>query len=405
MSAKIILEMEIIHLKLKISGTHLLTFVSIMQLNSIGYTVFFEETDFNHLNHFLKENSFSSIFVLCDKNTENHCLPLFLKGNKALKSAKVFSIPAGEKHKTLDTALSCWNFLLNNNADKTSLLICLGGGVVCDLGGFIASTFKRGINFINVPTTLLAMADASVGGKNGVDFNGYKNLIGTITQPQGVFICEDFLKTLPPRQIKNGFAEIVKAALIGDKKLWKKFLSLSKLPDSSLFRRTSCYPYEKNIKTKHETKLTDFIFDSVSVKNKIVLKDPTEKNIRKILNFGHTAGHAIEAYYLDKKNSLLHGEAIVMGMCVELCLGKILTLTSPKIAMDAFLFFKKHFALQPFSEKEIEIFIELMQHDKKNKNGELGFALIEDVAKPLINISASAQDVKEAFALYNNLLA
>ena len=354
-----------------------------MKLNSAGYFVYFEKDDFNHLNHFLKEHSFSNIFILCDKNTQKHCLPLFLKENKGVNDANVFSISAGEKHKTLNSALTCWNFLLENNADKNSLLICLGGGVVCDLGGFIASTFKRGMHFINVPTTLLAMADASVGGKNGVDFNGYKNLIGTITQPEGVFIYEDFLTTLPARQIKNGFAEIVKAALIGDKKLWKKFLFLPELPEANL---------------------TSFIHDSVLVKNKIVLKDPTEKNIRKILNFGHTAGHAIESHFLDKKISLLHGEAIVIGMCVELCLGKILTLTSPKIAIETFLFFKKHFTLQSFSEKEIEIFIELMQHDKKNKNGELNFALIEDVAKPLINISASAQDVKEAFTLYNNLL-
>ncbi|HTA60884.1 MAG TPA: 3-dehydroquinate synthase, partial [Bacteroidia bacterium] len=326
----------------------------------------------------------SNVFILCDKNTQKHCLPLFLKENTGLKGTNIFSISAGEKYKTLDTALTCWNFLLENNAGKNSLLICFGGGVVCDLGGFIASTFKRGMQFINVPTTLLAMADASVGGKNGIDFNGYKNLIGTITQPQGVFIHEGFLKTLPTRQIKNGFAEIVKAALIGDKKLWKKFLSLSKLP---------------------ETSLTSFIHDSVLVKNKIVLKDPTEKNIRKILNFGHTVGHAIESHFLDKKNSLLHGEAIVIGMCVELCLGKILTLTSPKTTIEAFLFFKKHFTLQSFSEKEIAVFIMLMQHDKKNKNGQLNFALIEDVAKPLINISASTQDVKEAFNLYNNLLA
>jgi 3-dehydroquinate synthase len=355
-----------------------------MKLNSAGYFVYFEKGSFSYLKHFLKEHSFSNIFILCDKNTEKHCLPLFLKENKPLKSASIFSIPVGEKYKTLDTALTCWNFLLKNNADKNSLLICLGGGVVCDLVGFIASTFKRGIHFINITTTLLAMADASVGGKNGVDLNGYKNLIGTITQPQGVFINEVFLETLPTRQIKNGFAEIIKAALISDKKLWKQFLSLDKLP---------------------ETNLTSFIQDSVSVKNKVVLKDPTEKNIRKILNFGHTVGHAVEAYFLDKKNSLLHGEAIVIGMCVELCLGKVLTLTAPKTTMAAFLFLKNHFILQSFSEKEIEVFIGLMQHDKKNKNGELNFALIEDVAKPLINISACAQDVKEAFALYNNLLA
>jgi 3-dehydroquinate synthase len=354
-----------------------------MKLKSAGYFVYFEKGEFDHLTHFLKEHAFSTIFILCDKNTEKHCLPFFLKKNKALKNSNVFSIPVGEKYKTFDTALQIWNFLLNHKADKNSLLICLGGGVICDLGGFTASTFKRGISFINIPTTLLAMADASVGGKNGVDFNGYKNIIGSITQPQGVFIEEHFLKTLPERHLQNGFAEIVKAALIGNKKAWKNFLSLPKLP---------------------LTDLTGFIHDSVAVKNKIVLEDPSEKNIRKILNFGHTAGHAIEAYYLNKKNDLLHGEAIAQGMCVELCLGKILSLTSPKIAMDAFLFFKKHFTLSPFTEKETAAFIAFMQHDKKNKNGELGFALIEDVAKPLINITASEKDVKEAFVLYNNLL-
>lgn len=353
-----------------------------MKLSSAGYFVHFEKDDFYHLAHFLKEHSFSSIFILCDKNTQKHCLPVLLKKNAILKHSKVFSIPMGEKHKTLDTTLSCWNFLLAHNADKNSLLICLGGGVVCDLGGFVASTFKRGLPFINIPTTLLAMADASVGGKNGIDFKGYKNLIGTITQPQGVFVFDVFLKTLSTRQIKNGFAEIVKAALIGDKKLWKKFLSAAKLPENNF---------------------GPFIIDSVVVKNKIVLKDPTEKNIRKTLNFGHTAGHAIETYFLNKKNNLLHGEAIAMGMCVELCLGKILTLISAKTAIEAFLFIKKYFELRHFSEKEIDSFIELMQHDKKNKNGELNFALIEDIAQPLINITASAQDVKEAFMLYNNL--
>ncbi len=354
-----------------------------MKLKSAGYFVNFEKDNFSHLNHFLKENSFSNIFILCDKNTQKHCLPLFLKKNKILKNAAVFSILAGEKNKTLDTALTCWNFLLTNKADKNALLICLGGGVVCDLGGFIAATFKRGLNFINIPTTLLAMADASVGGKNGIDFKGYKNLIGTITQPKGVFIQEDFLKTLPARQIKNGLAEVIKSALIGDKKMWKNFLSLNKLP---------------------KNELTPFIYNSISVKNKIVIKDPSEKNRRKILNFGHTAGHAIEAYYLDKKNSLLHGEAIIMGMGVELCLGKLLTLTTTKTAMETFLFFKKYFKLQHFSEKEITAFITLMQHDKKNKAGKISFAMIEKTSVPLINITASEKEIKEAFYLYNNLL-
>ena len=354
------------------------------QIKSAGYSVYFSKNELRHVQEFLKENTFSSIFILCDANTKKHCLPLFIKGNKVLQSAKVFSIPAGEEYKTIETVTDCWNFLLTHKADKNSLLVCLGGGVVSDLGGFVASTFKRGISFINIPTTLLAMADASVGGKNGIDFNGYKNLIGTITQPKGVFICEDFLKTLPERQIKNGFAEIIKAALIGDKKLWKGFLSLNKLP---------------------ETKLGAFIYDSVLVKNKIVVKDPNEKNIRQALNFGHTVGHAIEALYVnDKKHSLLHGEAIVMGMCVELCLGKLIKLTSAKTAMEAILFFKKHYTFKVFSKKEVEAFIGLMQHDKKNREGQLRFALLKEVAKPVINISASIEEVREAFKLYNNLL-
>ncbi len=354
-----------------------------MKLKSSGYTIYFEKNSFSYLEKYLNENSFSSIFILCDTNTKRYCFSHLLKKCKILKGAKTLVIPHGEKHKTLKAANACWNFLLKNNADRKSLLICLGGGVVCDLGGFAASTFKRGINFIHVPTTLLAMADASVGGKTAVDFNGYKNLIGTITQPQGVFINEVFLKTLPQRQIKNGFAEIIKSALIGNTALWKKFLTLEKLPQASF---------------------TSYIHNSVSVKNKIVIKDPNEKNVRQVLNFGHTAGHAMESYFLNKKNSFLHGEAIVIGMCVELCLGKILKITSAKATLEAFLFFKKHFVLQIFSDSEISSFIKLMQQDKKNLNGKFNFSLIEKPGIPLINVHASTQEVKEAFALYNNLL-
>jgi 3-dehydroquinate synthase len=354
-----------------------------MVLTSTGYTVSFEKNTFSYLKKYLSGDSFSSVFILCDVNTKKSCLPLFLKQNKALRSAKVFVMPGGEKHKTLETVNKCWNFLLENNADRNSLVISLGGGVVCDLSGFAASTFKRGINFIHAPTTLLAMADASVGGKTGVDFKGYKNLIGTITQPQGVFIHEIFLKTLSSRQIKNGFAEIIKAALVGNPALWKKFLSQKELP---------------------LTNLSSFIHASVVVKNKIVTKDPNEKNIRKVLNFGHTAGHAIESFYLNKKNSFLHGEAIVMGMCVELCLGKILGITNANTAMEAFLFFKENYVLKAFSKSEIENFLKLMQHDKKNNKGQLNFALIEKPGSPLINIPATSGEVREAFVLYNNLL-
>ena len=359
-------------------------FCGAMKLKANQYHIYFEKGTFNYLKEFLAENVFSNIFIFCDSNTAKKCLPLFLKQNKGLQKAEVFVMPAGEKFKTLDTTAKCWDFLLKNKADRNSLLMSLGGGVVCDMGGFAASTFKRGINFIHIPTTLLAMADASVGGKTGIDFKGYKNLIGTITQPQGVFINESFLTTLPERQIKNGMAEVVKSALIGNASLWNKM------------RRTESIT--------HESSLNQFIQESVLIKNKIVSKDPNEKNLRKVLNFGHTAGHAIESYFLNKKNSYLHGEAIAIGMAIELCLGKILQITEAKSAMEAFLFLKKHYVLKQFSKAEITAFLKLMQHDKKNNSGKLNFALIEKPGHAVINVVADNEEVKEAFILYNNLL-
>lgn len=354
-----------------------------MKLRSAGHNVYFETDSFSYLEEFLHENLFSSVFILCDRKTKKFCLPFFLEQNPSLRSAKVLVIEPGEKHKNLSTLTASWNFLLTHNADRRSLLICLGGGVVCDLGGFAASTFKRGIQFIHVPTTLLAMADASVGGKTGIDFRGFKNIIGTITQPQGVFIYDGFLETLPLRQLNNGMAEIIKAALIGDVKLWRKLRGMKKLPARGL---------------------SPFIRSSVKVKNDIVVKDPNERNVRKALNFGHTAGHAIETYFINRKNMLLHGEAVVMGMCVELCLGKIMKHTDTQTAFTAFVFLKKQYKLKRFSEKEVKSLMGLMKQDKKNHSGQLNFALIDKIAKPVINVWASPIQVTEAFTLYNNLL-
>jgi len=349
-------------------------------IKSSGYSVFFEEDDFRQLTRFLKLRSFSKLFILCDTNTRKYCLPLLIKHTPVFKNAPIHTMPAGEKYKSLDTAYACWNFLLKHHADKNALLVCLGGGVVCDLGGFAAATYKRGIVCINIPTTLLAMADASVGGKNGIDFMGYKNLIGTITQPQGVFVHQAFLNTLPQRQIQNGFAEIIKAALLGDKKLWDKL----------------CAPKPK------PKPLTSFIHHAVQVKNKIVLKDPYEKNIRQALNFGHSVGHSIEAYYLNsQKKFLLHGEAIAIGMCVELMLGRVLNLSQAKTISAALSYIKQRYSLPTFTAKEISAFMQLMQHDKKNKAGKLNFALIQKAGKPLINIQANTIQVQQAFALYN----
>jgi 3-dehydroquinate synthase len=355
-----------------------------MKFRSAGYDVCMEKDSFSYFQSFMQANRFSSVYILCDTSTVKYCLPLFLQKNKFLKNVPVFIIPEGEKNKNLATVTACWDFLLDQGADRRSLLICLGGGVVCDLGGFAASAFKRGIRFVHIPTTLLAMADASVGGKTGVDFHGYKNLIGSITQPEGVFIYDGFLKTLPGRHIHNGWAEIIKTALIGHPRLWKEFLALKTIPSDHLY---------------------DFISESVQVKNRIVLKDPNEKHLRQILNFGHTAGHAIETYFLKKKNSLLHGEAVVIGMCIELCLGKILQITEAKTAIEAILFLKENFSLRKFSTSEINALLKLMRHDKKNKSGSLNFALIKKTGKHALNVIAASEEVKEAFHLYNNLLA
>lgn len=360
----------------------MLTF-AIMQLRSAGYHISFENRDFEYLTRFLHRTAFSQVLILCDSNSRKYCLPLLLRQAKQLRKSPVHVVPAGERHKTLASAQGCWDFLLKHAADRSSLLVCLGGGVICDLGGFAASTFKRGLAFVHVPTTLLAMADASVGGKTGIDYRGYKNLIGTITQPQGVFIEQAFLRTLHRRHIYNGMAEVIKSALIGDKRLWHRLLMVHALDKADL----------------------DYLVHAaVKVKNKIVTDDPLENNIRKALNFGHTVGHAIESYFLKRSNSLLHGEAIVMGMCVELCLGKQLNHTYPAAAMEVFLFFRKHYALRRFTRAEIEACLKLMQQDKKNRNGRLNFTLIEKPGTAWIDMTASAREVRDAFGLYNNLL-
>ena len=334
--------------------------------------------DFSNLKAFIRKHSFSNIIILCDTNTQKYCLPKLIKASKALQAASIICIHPGEQYKTLTTLHSIWTQLLAQKADKNTLLICLGGGVVCDIGGFAAATYKRGIAFVNIPTTLLAMVDAAIGGKNGIDFMGYKNILGTITQPHSVFIYEGFLKTLPAREIKSGFAEIIKAMTIEKTDMYEYLLMQKKIPI---------------------TKLIAYMGAAIGIKERIVAKDPTEKGIRQALNFGHTVGHAIEAYYLGKKNELLHGEAVAIGMCVELFLGKILKLTDDKTVTQLVAFIKIHFTIPAFTAKETNAFINLMQQDKKNKDGKLTFALIKHAGKPITNIHATTTQVQQAFEM------
>ena len=242
---------------------------------------------------------------MVDKNTQKYCLPYFLDKIKVLRDKPVISIEAGEVNKQLETCKQVWNQLSELGADKKSLLINLGGGVITDLGGFVAAAFKRGIHFINIPTTLLSMVDASVGGKTGVDFQGLKNQIGIIINPKLVIIDTIYLKTLQ-NEYRSGFSKMLKHGIISD---------------AEYFKRLSKYQFfEKN-------DISHLIHHSVSIKNSVVTVDPLEKNLRKILNFGHTLGHAIESYFLvnSDKKSLLHGEAIAIGMIFRAYLSSRMT--------------------------------------------------------------------------------
>jgi 3-dehydroquinate synthase len=267
-------------------------------IQATDYPVCFNVTGYEKLNQHLKENKYSNLFIIVDSNTNEYCLPKFLPLLETELTIEIIEFEAGEPNKNIETCIQIWNVLTELGADRKTLIINLGGGVVTDLGGFVASTFKRGVDFIHIPTTLLSMVDASVGGKNGVDLGNLKNQIGVINTPKMVLIDTNYLETVPQNEMRSGLAEILKHGLIFDKAYWEKFLDLKAIDFADF---------------------DELIYRSVEIKNEIVTQDPTEKNIRKSLNFGHTLGHAIESYFLENENktTLLHGEAIAVGMILE----------------------------------------------------------------------------------------
>lgn len=261
------------------------------------YSIHFNTTGYSKLNELIKNNDYSSIFILVDSNTNANCLTPVLQHIETDIRIEILEIESGEQHKNLDTCASLWSALSELGTDRKSLMINLGGGVVTDLGGFVACCYQRGIDFINIPTTLLSMVDASIGGKNGVDLGLLKNQIGVIKTPKMVIVDTSFLNTLSSREMRSGLAEMIKHGLIANPKHYSDLKNLSKLTLEDL---------------------DALIYDSILVKKHIVEQDPTEQNLRKTLNFGHTLGHAIESFYLNKKDqALLHGEAIAIGMILE----------------------------------------------------------------------------------------
>lgn len=341
------------------------------------YDVHFTEVAKATINQYLENSSYSKVFVLVDTNTKKLCL----KGLQEIIDydiTAVITIKDGEENKTIDSCVEVWQELSNLGADRKSLLLNLGGGVVTDLGGFVASTFKRGIDFINIPTTLLAMVDASIGGKTGVDLGVLKNQIGVINQPKMVLVFPEFLDSLNQRQITSGYAEMLKHGLISDSRYWRELITT------------------QNFST------IDFIQKSVAIKNKVVQQDPTEQGIRKKLNFGHTLGHAIESYFLDnpKLKTLLHGEAIAVGMILEGYLSHELTGLSKVDLNEIKQAFLKKFKKVAFSSDDVEIIIDLMKHDKKNSNGNINFVLLSEIGSTVLDVKVAGDLFKKAFAYY-----
>jgi 3-dehydroquinate synthase len=329
----------------------------------------------------LLQRPYSKIAVLTDENTHRLCLPL-LQQQFDTSTWQILKIPAGEQHKNLSTCSEIWKAMLAGNLNRNALLINLGGGVIGDMGGFCAGTYKRGIDFIQMPTTLLSQVDASIGGKLGIDFEYVKNCVGLFQNPQAVFIFPEFLETLDQREVRSGFAEMIKHSLIADARQWEKLSSLIALDVSQL---TSMLPA------------------SLQIKKKIVEEDPFEKGIRKALNFGHTIGHAIESWLLPSKTPLLHGEAIAIGMICENYLSHQM-LDLPQADMEKITqFILTIYGKTAIPTSSYDQLIQLMRKDKKNEAMEINCTLLHQIGEAAINQDIPEAAIRKSLDYYNSL--
>ncbi len=324
------------------------------------------------------------LFILTDEHTHRLCMPQ-MREVSFLKDAIEITIGAGDVHKTLETLASVWQTLSDKGASRHSFLINLGGGMVTDLGGFAAATFKRGFAYINVPTTLLAMVDASVGGKTGINFNGLKNEIGVFAPANSVLIETEFLRSLDAQNFFSGYAEMLKHGLISNAAHWAELLNFN----------TDLIDY------KHLKKL---VGESVQVKENIVEQDPFEHGIRKALNLGHTVGHAFESLALAENRPVLHGYAVAWGIVCELYLSHLKT-GFPKDKMrQTIQFIKENYGGFSFDCKQYEQLYTLMQHDKKNTAGIINFTLLKEIGDISINQTAGKDQIFEMFDFYRECM-
>ena len=338
------------------------------------------------LSNAIAECPHDKLFVLVDETTHQLCLPV-IAGFDCMQEAQCIVIGATDTHKTLDTLSHVWAELQRMGATRHSLLINLGGGMVTDLGGFAASTFKRGLAYINIPTTLLSMVDASVGGKTGINFGGLKNEIGVFNNANSVILDTIFLKTMDQENILSGYAEMLKHGLISEEKMWAELLNFNLDHLDGL----------DNL--EFLVQLGRMLADSVAVKQRIVTEDPTEHGIRKALNLGHTAGHAFESLALERK-PILHGYAVAYGLVVELYLCCVKTGCPQDKMRQTVAFIKEHYGRMPITCDDYPKLIELMHHDKKNVGTDINFTLLGGIGDIRINQTATEEDIKEALDFY-----
>ena len=319
------------------------------------------------------------IFVLVDETTNKLCWSL-VKDYLCLKDAQTIIIGATDRRKNLDTLVHVWESLQQGKATRHSLLINLGGGMVTDLGGFAASTYKRGINFINVPTTLLAMVDASVGGKTGINFGGLKNEIGVFNDAEFVLLDTNWLRTLDEENIRSGYAEMLKHGLIADDTLWAELINF-------------------NLVQPDLRQLASMLDKSVRIKERIVAEDPHEKGIRKALNLGHTFGHAFESWAM-KRQPVLHGYAVAFGLIAELYLATTQTDFPTERMRQTVNFIRAYYGSLPITCNDYPELIELMHHDKKNRGNEINVTLLGGIGDIRIDQTITEEDIKEALDFF-----
>ena len=336
------------------------------------------------LDRKLGQEDYSAAFILGDENTLRHCLPELLAQVPRLREARTLLVPPGERSKDLAVSTDIWRHLAEEAADRHALLVCLGGGVVTDLGGFVAGTYKRGIRCVHVPTSLMGMVDAAIGGKTGVDLAGLKNMVGVFHDPLAVYVHLPFLKSLGKRELLNGLAEMIKHGLVRDAQLW------TDISDATLHDIDA---------------LTPLVERSATLKAEVVKADPREEGLRKVLNFGHTIGHGIEAHSWESpQRMLLHGEAVAIGMVCEAWLSWRMDLLTredyDRITEQLLALYKPY----QFDSADNHRLIELMRNDKKNSAGQFRFTLLTGIGQAKVDVHVTAAQVQEALEHYRLLV-